>query len=77
MNKKLEIIPTIVDGVQIGLKNFPSLVIASILYVLPCKQCLAVWLREKLFPQFLFLIQHTVRISALTSCYVVLCTFQY
>ena len=34
MNKKLEIIPTIVDGVQIGLKNFPSLVIASILYVL-------------------------------------------
>lgn len=22
MNKKLEIIPTIVDGVQIGLKNF-------------------------------------------------------
>jgi uncharacterized membrane protein len=34
MNKKLEIIPTILDGVQIGLKNFPSLIVASVLYVL-------------------------------------------
>lgn len=32
-NQKLDLIKTITDGVTIGLKNFPSLVVASLLYV--------------------------------------------
>jgi uncharacterized membrane protein len=32
-NQKLDLIKTITDGVTIGLKNFPSLVVAAILYV--------------------------------------------